>query len=309
VETAAASVRFKGRAAVATVKQSAFVAPDAPSASGGGESAGQPLPDLSWFNDLRAGLQRLENRRCLRPGEGGTLSGRLIENLRAPGYVLYQLRYGDYARSGWFDLESQFQLRAVTPFRDEKGEVRGFETAFYDLVPGKDKGLEPRFRSAELGTREGKETLKAPARARVEIPPGLGFLRMYFRSWSISGDRRIALLAARDREELETATRDFEKDAEAYCAKPGRVFCLAVPKDAVVGAELKVLANGKMAAVPIGGTVADLLRGEGVRDMAGVLPTLKMTRPFEGVPLPVEFDRSRPDILRVVLLGGETVHW
>jgi sulfur carrier protein ThiS len=308
VETAQASVRFRGRAAEASVRRSALTAPDV-MLEGGGPRRGQALLDLSWFNELRLGLVRLEDRKCLRPGEGGALAGRLLENLPAPGHVLYQLRYGDYARSGWLDLEPQFLLRAVAPVRDAAGQVKGFETAFYDLPARKEGGMVVRFASAEAQTKEGKETLKAPGQAKVEVPVGAGFLRMFFRSWTISRDRRIALLAAARREELEKGTEEFERDPEAFCAKPGRIFCLAVPKDTVIGAELKIRTNGQTVSVPVGGTVADLVRATGLRDPAGVLPTLKLTRPYEGKPLAVEFDRARTEVLRVVLLGGEEVSW
>jgi hypothetical protein len=32
-------------------------------------------------------------------------------------------------------------------------------------------------------------------------------------------------------------------------------------------------------------------------------------RPYEGALVPVEFDRTRPDILALTLMGGEEIRW
>jgi hypothetical protein len=40
-----------------------------------------------------------------------------------------------------------------------------------------------------------------------------------------------------------------------------------------------------------------------------VLPTLAITKPYAGKPAPLEFDRTKQDILALVLSGDEDIRW
>ena len=40
-----------------------------------------------------------------------------------------------------------------------------------------------------------------------------------------------------------------------------------------------------------------------------VLPTLAITKQYAGKQAPVEFDRTKPDILGMVLTGNEEIRW
>ena len=56
-------------------------------------------------------------------------------------------------------------------------------------------------------------------------------------------------------------------------------------------------------------TSAKLLRTAGVRQPQTVVQGLQVLRPYEGALAPVEFDRTRPDILNLTLIGGEEIRW
>ena len=40
-----------------------------------------------------------------------------------------------------------------------------------------------------------------------------------------------------------------------------------------------------------------------------VIPTLAITRLWAGKPVTLQFDRSKPDILSLVLTGNEQIRW
>jgi hypothetical protein len=104
---------------------------------------------------------------------------------------------------------------------------------------------------------------------------------------------------------------DFERDPERFCREtdPARASCLSVPMEMMLSAEIKLRANGKAGYVAVGGNVGEVLRSAGVRDPKEAIPKLQVLRPYEGALVPVEFDRARPDILSLTLIGGEEIRW
>ena len=67
-------------------------------------------------------------------------------------------------------------------------------------------------------------------------------------------------------------------------------------------------ANGSPVGVGIGSDLRGLLRT--MRQSADkVLPTLAITRLWAGKAVALEFDRSRADILSLVLTGKEEIRW
>jgi hypothetical protein len=180
----------------------------------------------------------------------------------------------------------------------------------YDLKPDRG-GVRLSLRSAEQVRGGTTARVRRPATEAITLPDSARFLRFFFRMWQVSGDRRIALLAVSRKELLEPLTQQFEADPERMCGSlgPQNGGCIALPKEMALNPELKVLANGQTVYVPIGGTLFGVLRSQGVRQFEGVLPRLTVRRPWEGRLLPVEFDRSRADILSLVLIGGEDIRW
>jgi hypothetical protein len=92
------------------------------------------------------------------------------------------------------------------------------------------------------------------------------------------------------------------------CDRPGGPVCLAIPRGVGVNPYLLASVNGSPVAV---GTDADL-RGL-IRTLRQspdkVLPTLEISRLWAGKPVALEFDRSQPDILSLVLTGNERIRW
>jgi len=300
---------WKGRTAQIALSDASVLSGGMVTLEGGpARVQGEILADLGWFDQFKSDLGQMERRGCLRSGEANPLAQRVIENLSVPSGMGYRLRYGDYARTGWIDLEPQFRLRTVTPVR-VNGAIEGYEEAWYDLLPRPGGGLAVQLALVEVNRKGTITKSEHPAVELLSLPESGRYLRMYFRSWTVAGDRKIALLAGPSVEERARGGAEFEKDPEGFCSRPGSITCVAVPREMVLSAELRVATNHGTVAVPVGGSVGDALRVAGVRDYAAAVKTLEMWRPFEGKPLPVRFDRSQNAILGIALMGGEELRW
>jgi hypothetical protein len=319
-EIAGAQIRlaWKGRNARVNVDASAVAAAPEIALKGPQAAVGEQVRDLSWWPQFREQLSRREQQGCLAHGEAELVAGRIVQNLPLPPMLAYKLRYGDYLMDGFLDLGPRFALKSVSPLLKpgvEKyrapADVAGYETAYYDVQQSGDGSLRIALRSVEQLV--GRATSKKPRTTGtpLRIAGSARYVRLFFRTWRISGDYRIALLATRDPGLLDTMTAEFEKDPERFCreSNPARATCLSVPMEMTLTAEMKLRVNGKPAYVPIGGNVGELLRSAGVRQPQTVVAGLQVLRPYEGALAPVEFDRTRPDILNLTLIGGEEIRW
>jgi hypothetical protein len=278
---------WRGRTAQVKVDEAAVAAAPEIALKGPLAAVGEQVRDLSWWPHFREQLVRSEQQGCLAHGESELLAGRIVQNLPLPPMLAYKLRYGDYLADGHLDLGPKFALKSVSPL------------------------LKLVLRSVEHLT--GRTTVKVPrpVGTPLRIADMSRYVRLFFRAWRISGDYRIALLATRESGTLDAMTAEFEQDPERFCREtnPNRATCLSVPMEMTLTAEMKVRANGKPAYVVVGGNVAELLRNVGVREPRTVAQTLQVLRPYEGALLPVEFDRTRPDIFNLTLIGGEEIRW
>jgi hypothetical protein len=227
----------------------------------------------------------------------------MLSSVELPSGLAYRLQYGDYARTGWIDLDSQFRPRTLTPVNG------GYETAWYNLSARKGGGVGLSLASVEERTREGRALKERPSADLLSLPESARYLRMYFRSWTVAGDRKIALLGAGTTAELGASSGPFERDPAGFCAVEKAVVCVSVPREVALSAEMRVVANGKAVMVPVGATVRDALKESGVKDAGAVLGTLRVLRPYRGDMVTVEFDRTKNTILGLVFLGGESLSW
>jgi hypothetical protein len=272
---------------------------------GKGPLVGEPLRDLAWWTRFGKELEQREQSGCLAQGEAERLMRRIVENLALPSSLAYELRYGSHLMMGYLDLESQFSLKSVAPLGD------GFETVNYDLKPDRG-GVKLVLRSVEHNIGGKLSNPKRASAQLVALPDSARYVRYFFRTWKIAGDRKIALLAASRPELLDPLTKQFEADPESFCRslKAAQASCIAIPADTILTPEMMVRANGKAAPYVLGrGTVGSVLHSAGVRQPQDVVHSLVVRRPYGGQMLPVEFDRARGDILSLVLIGGEELRW
>ena len=274
--------------------------------------ANQAVVTSNWFEEiLRPALNQQVTAGCLTAAELPVLDRRLIDNLALPSSALYRLRFGEFTLNGYMDVTDEFRLRAVEPIRDG-GVVTGYLTSFYLLKPAPNGGVLVSAGESEINIQAKLIAGKAGDSELLHLPAGATWLRLFFRTWSSTQDRRIALIAAPTATGRDVASKEFEADPEGYCAgaaKQQGVTCISVPKEMVLGPELRVFAQGRDAFSPVGGTLNDVLRSVGVREPGGVRGTLQVRRPYEGKLVPIKFDRTRTEILGLVLIGGEQITW
>ncbi len=281
--------------------------------AGGGAPALQPavgVIEANWYTgSLQPSLLAQQQAGCLTSTDAPHLERRLLDHLTLPTPHAYRLLYGEYALRGFIDIDARFRLRAVEPIR-QQGAAVGYLTSFYLLQPAPSGGVTVTPDFSESNVKSVITRGPAPDHPLLHLPPQAAHFRFFFRTFSTTDDRRIALLAAPSTGALDLATKAFETSPEAYCAAPAQgTACIAVPKDTVIGPELRIRAQGRDEFVPVAGNVADLLRSLNVRDPVSVLPTLQIQREFEGRLLPVNFDRTNRAVLGFVFLGGEQVTW
>jgi len=266
----------------------------------------------NWFEEiLRPALHKQVTAGCLTARELPLLDRRLMDQLPLPSGALYRLRFGEFTLNGYMDLTDEFRLRAVEPVR-EGGLVTGYLTSFYLLSSALGGGVVVSAGESETNIQAKLIRGMAADSELLHLPADATWLRLFFRTWSSTQDRRIALIAASSAEARERASIEFEADPERYCAKVAKknaVTCVSVPKDMVLGPELRVFANGRDAFATVGGTLGEVLRNSGLREPKAALGTLEVRRSYEGRPLPIEFDRTKADILGLVLIGGEQITW
>src|SRR5262249_41382397 len=132
--------------------------------------------------------------------------------------------------------------------------------------------------------------------------------RLFYLTRVSQADHNVAILGAANRAELDRQTPAFSTDPSA-CEKAPPRRCVALPKEVAATTYLTVTVNGAPPAVPVDSSIADALRTAGVSRPADVLASLIVRRKYHGALVPVEFDRGKPDVLVLVLAGGEEIRW
>ncbi len=309
---------WRGGTARVEVQPQFLAPPRKATVTGRGEKlAAETVQDLSWWSRFYLELIERERSGCLRPGEADRLAARILENLALPSGLAYQLRFHNPVIQGYFDLEPQVALKAVAPLLKPGVEryrslhdVRGYETVYYELA--RQRG---RLRIQPVSIEDNMGGKVAASRRlssdRLKLPDSVRAVRYFFRVWKTTGDRKIALLSTPRAELLDRLTARFLADPEAFCraAQKADATCISIPNEMMLAPEMKVRANGKTAYVPVGGSLGTVLQGAGVQPPESVLARLTVLRPYGGELRPVEFDRSRRDVLGLVLIGGEEIRW
>jgi hypothetical protein len=255
---------------------------------------------------------RAEESGCVPEGQGLAIAQRVLEQAPLGLGVPYRLLHTDHARSGYVDLGPENRLEVVTPILRDGAAAEtalpevtgatgsgnslsvtartsdnflGVETSWYAVGAG---GIVPVRTEARI---QGEmQTRTAPARNFFETV-GPGHYRLVYKA-----DQTSMILVARSRGELERTNPES-------CGK-----CVVVPRFVAVNPYLAVSVNGREVTVPVGVTLRVAVRAAGKRPEE-VMGTLAISKPFAGRQVAVEFDRTKLDVMDVVLLGNEVVRW
>ena len=263
-------------------------------------------------------IDRAESEGCIPAGQGTLLAARILESLPLPVGAAARLLRAD-GMPNYVELIAGNRLQVVSPIlragsAPDPGETEpmkvsgqdnsitvemkarpdliGFETAWYDVVrktSGRGATIVPTSAQVNLGGTV--EARPAPAANLFQFPPETGFYRLFYKA-----DQSEILALSPTRAGLPT-------DPDT-CG----TSCFAIPRGVGVNPYMRIDLNGSPIPVPISATIRTVLQAAKKRPEE-VLPTLAVTKPFAGRPLNIEFDRTKQDILNLVLTGDEQIRW
>ena len=271
---------------------------------------------------LTTWAEQAESQRCITPGQAAVLAARIVESIALPSGADQRLLRVD-GMPNYVEIGAGNRLQAISPILREganpeaplvdagktsaeegglavemrsSADLIGFETAWYDLQPRREgRGFTIVPTSAETSIKGKVESHPAPARNYFQFTPEMGFYRLFYKA-----DQSEVLVAAGARTSLPNTLET--------CDQPGGPVCLPIPRGVGGNPYLMVYVNGSPVAVGIGTDLRGLILSLW-QSPDKILPTLVITRLWAGKPVPLEFDRSVPDVLSLVITGNEQIRW
>jgi len=279
-----------------------------------------------WLSEWTA---ELETQGCLGPSDGTKLAERITESLPLELNAAFRLLH-----SSEVDIAPHTRLEVISPvFREgtppatpalEPAETTGngsgltvtvratanligFETAWYGVQPrAGNAGFSIVPLRAERNIQGKIEPLPGPATNAFAFPVDAAFYRLFYKADQT--EFTALAVAARTQAELEERTKILEAGT-ASCRKLNDDLCLPIPKGVGVNAYVAVSMNGSEVVVPWPPTVRAAIQKGGEEDARAILSRLVVRKSYGGRLMPVEFDRSQPAILGMLLTGGESIAW
>jgi hypothetical protein len=284
---------------------------------------------------LSAWTAQAESQGCIAAGEGLKLAARIVESLPLDPRAAWRLLHADDRQTGYVDLGPETRLQVVSPILREgappdalilddsnlTGEgnrltltlkstpnLVGYETAWYAIQPKAGHiGFAITPLSAEKHIQGKVEPAAAPATNYLMFEPQAAYYRLFYKA--DQGEVVEVVLAAPTRAELDRQTQVFNSDP-ALCAQVPSQACVVIPKRVALNPFLAIAVNGSETTVPVGSTVRSAIQATtGARNIERPPPELKVYKLYAGKPVPVEFDGASPEILGLVLNGGERIFW
>jgi len=291
----------------------AFFASDNASSNQGGR--GIYIDPLLAIDKFRVDLSDRQSKGCLSLIESERLRRAIVENLPLPPEIAYFLQLGSYDVTGYIDLTPDFRMQVTSPIYPPGTEASvatllGYETANYIFVR---EGLENRMRlrlaSASEVLISGEVFEKQTLHNELPFSKSVGYFRLLFMAEEGASNRitRAILLSAPDQKKFPQAVPHRGMSPDEFCTTVSiaEVNCTVFPKNFGVSPELRIRLNQKEAFLRVGGMVQEVLNLE--MPDAGPPPSLKILRPFHDRLIPIKFDRSSADILKLVLLPGDQI--
>jgi hypothetical protein len=277
---------------------------------------------------LSAFAAQAESQGCIAAGEGLKLAARIVESLPLDPRAAWRLLHANDLQTGYVDLGPETRLQVVSPILREGAapdapildashltgegnrltldlkstpDLIGYETAWYAVQPKAGQiGFAITPLSAEKHIQGRVEPAAAPGTNYLKFEPQAAYYRLFYKA--DRGEVVEVVLAAPTRAELDRQTQVFNSDP-ALCAQVPTQACVVIPKRVALNPFLAITVNGSETTVPAGSTVRAAIHLERVP------PDFKVYKLYAGKPVPVEFDRASPEILGLVLSGGEKISW
>jgi hypothetical protein len=308
------SLHWRGNTAEISFRSQAFFATSSDQ-SPNQIGRGMYVDPFLAIDKFRLDLSEREAKGCMREVENERLRRTIVEYFPLPPAIAYFLQMGSYDITGYFDLTSDFRMQITSPIYPPGSEpstktLLGYETANYTFLrEGPDNRTRLRLASATEVLIGSAPIEKQTPRNELPFSDSPAHFRLLFMADETASGRitRAVLLSAPEETKLAQAVARLGNRPDDFCTTLSitDVKCTILPKNFGVSPELRVRVNQKDAFVRVGGMVQEVLDLENPE--AGAPPSLKILRPFHGHLIPINFDRSGIDILRLILLPGDQI--
>jgi hypothetical protein len=264
---------------------------------------------LLAIDRFRLALAERQATGCLRAIENERLRRAIVEHFPLPPAIAYFLQMGSYDITGYFDLTPDFRMQITSPIYPPGTEPSTKTLLGYETSEGPDSRTRLRLASATEVLIGAEPIEKRTLRNELRFSESPAHFRLLFMKDETTSDRvtRAVLLSAPDETKLTQAVARRRNRPEDFCTKltVADVNCTILPKNFGVSPELRMRVNQKDAFVRVGGMVQEVLDLENPE--AGPPPSLRVLRPLHRRLIPIKFDRSSRDILKLVLLPGDQI--
>jgi hypothetical protein len=308
------SLQWQGSTADISFHSQAFFA-NASDQSSDQIGRGMYVDPLLAIDKFRLNLAERQAKGCLRPIENEHLRRAIVEHFPLPPVIAYFLQMGSYDITGYFDLTPDFRMQITSPIYPPGANTSvktllGYETANYTFVrEGPDNRTRIRLASATEVLIDAAPVEKQTLHNELPFSNSPAHFRLLFMTDEGTSNRitRAVLLSTTDETKLTEAVARPRNRPDDFCTTLfiADVNCTILPKNFGVSPELRVRVNQKDAFVRVGGMVQEVLDLQDPE--AGLPASLKVLRPFHGRLIPIKFDRSSRDILKLVLLPGDQI--
>jgi len=284
---------------------------------------------------LGAWAVQLEEQRCLPPGNAVKLAARIADSIPLDPAAALRLLYPNGLQTGVVDLGAESRISVVTPLLREEGKgimaegpstvtgsgnsltvtgkstdnLLGYETTIYALQPRPGQAgfaIVPLY--TDRNVQGATERRPGPVTNYFRFPAGAAWYGLFYKA--DPNDFTALAVAARTPAELQRSIQTLRASgASASCQMLRDAMCIAIPREAGVNPLVHVTVNGAEVLVPRGATVFNAILTSGERQPNRVLPNLTVSKPWNGRPIPVTFDRADGAILQLGLRGGEAIAW
>ena len=285
---------------------------------------------------LTAWVEGLEAQGCIAPGEGSKLAARISQSLPFELNTAFRLLYTDDRQTGIVDIGPNVRLQLAGPIMAEgtapdapiidaasasvsgtgstlnldmrsTGNLLGYETSWYSVqAKSHSPGVSVTPLSAERHINGQTERVPMPLHNYFQSLTGASFYGLFYKGGQ--SDFTALIVGAGTKAELDRRTGMLET-GPASCEALNNEMCVAIPKRVGVNPMIVITVNGVETLVNWHANVESAIRAAGERQPDSVLPQLSVSRPYGTRTAPVEFDRSNPAILNLILMGGETISW
>ena len=250
---------------------------------------------------------RAEESGCVAAGEGWSTAHRVLDAAPVGLSLRYRLLHPETGRSGYVDLGEQTRLEAISSVAGGvAGWVAGAPATVKEVPGGLQVDLKTDLNSpADLRVQRGWYAVQKGGILPIGVVPQpdiFGAVHASFWRLIYKSDQSTILVGADSLPELQATTTAITAGA-ASCAK-----CIEIPRGVGVNPFQAIQLNGSEMRVPLGASLRNVIRAAGKKPEE-VMKTLQIAKRYEGRMVPVLFERTKPDVLDLVLEGNEVLRW